>query len=362
MAGDKDAPLVGDKPSEKTPLTGSSSSGKGNLASLEGTQKQIATLAAIFALVSIAVTKTQITAALLRFPTSGFPTAYSLWTCVVTCVLLVPFFLMKPSSFTVPSKQMAPTLGLIVLFMVVDLGFTNIALAKISTALQQCIASTNPFWTIVLETILHQRLQHPVTYLTVTLVVVGAVLASLGDGTKHDSLGLAAACAAVLCSATKYVLTHKAFQAFKGEMSSMCLLFWVDLLMAPIFLIWTIVNGELVSMFTISFADVQTFWLMTGTAGLGGVRALTQFVVLALVTATSMSTANIFTQILNICLSLVLQTAEVPITAPLVCGIVMVMAVSAFYAFIKSYKPFLPMVDKCFGCAEKPEKEATSGV
>jgi len=360
MASGAAAPLVGDKPSEKTPLTGSSSSGgKGSLASLEGAQKQVATVFAIFALVAIAVTKTQITAALLRFPTSGFPTAYSLWTCVVTCVLLVPFFLIKPSSFAVPTKEMIPVLATIILFMTFDLGFTNIALAKISTALQQCIASTNPFWTIVLETILHQKLQHAVTYITVTLVVVGSVLASLGDGSKHDPIGLAAACAAVLCSATKYVLTHKAFSAFKGHMGALALLFWVDLLMAPIFLVWTIINGELVSMFSISFADVQTFWLMTGTAGMGGLRALTQFIVLALVTATSMSTANIFTQVLNICLSLVLQTAEITITVPLMIGIGMVMVFSAFYAFIKGYKPFLPAVDKCFGCA-KPD-EAPSG-
>ena len=72
---------------------------------------------------------------------------------------------------------MAGTLLTIVFFTAFDLAFTNIALARISTALQQCIAATNPFWTIMLETALYQRFQHPVTYLTVALLVVGAGLA-----------------------------------------------------------------------------------------------------------------------------------------------------------------------------------------
>merc|ERR1719478_1464265 len=108
-------------------------------------------MASLFALVSMAVVKTQLTAALFRTSTAGYPTAYSFWSCIVTVLLLVPYFLVRPSSFGFPTRPMAGTLFLIVAFTSFDLGFTNIALARISTALQQCVAATNPFWSIIFE-------------------------------------------------------------------------------------------------------------------------------------------------------------------------------------------------------------------
>ena len=98
---------------------------------------------------------------------------------------------------------------------------------------------------------------------------------------------------------------------------------------------------------------------LAGTAALGGVRALTQYVVLVFVSATSMSTANIFTQILNICFSLVLQSDEIDVTAALIAGIITVVTFSSMYAFIKAYKPLLPWLDATLGCAAKREDEPT---
>jgi hypothetical protein len=299
----------------------------------------------IAALVSVAVLKTQLTAFLFR--SSNFPTAYSFWSCLVTCVMLVPIFVLSPlfnkSTWSWPQQSMATNFALIVFFTAFDLGFTNIALANISTALQQCIASTNPFWTIVIETALYQRWQHALVYFAVIGLVSGAALASLGSDATGNPGGVIAAVVAVLCSASKYVFTHKAFRTFKGEMGALALLFWVDLFMMPIYIVWVTANGEL----TGYFAEVRSasdFWQMTGTAALGGVRALTQYVVLIFVSATSMSTANIFTQILNIIISIPLQNT--PVSAELGAGIALVVFFSGFYALTKSNRQVLAAFDE----------------
>ena len=150
--------------------------------------------ASLFALVSIAVLKTQLTAYL--FSSGPYPTAYSLWSCVMTCVLLLPFLVgpcIMPKGLTIgernipfpqtwgyprldnkpmsalllnltsphlaalaasppllshtlhlsPLSLAVRNLALIVSFTALDLGFTNIALSQISTSIQQCIAATN---------------------------------------------------------------------------------------------------------------------------------------------------------------------------------------------------------------------------
>jgi hypothetical protein len=102
------------------------------------------------ALVGVGVLKTQLTARLFHIGHQP-PTAYSLYSCIVVCCMLVPIFVVRPSYWAVPKREMARHLSLIVFFTALDLGFTNIALSELSTALQQCIASTNPFWTILIE-------------------------------------------------------------------------------------------------------------------------------------------------------------------------------------------------------------------
>jgi len=333
------------KSSEGTPLVASADPDEKTYS------EKLQTAGSLVMLVAIAVVKTQLTAFL--FKSSAYPTAYSLYSCIVTDVLLVPIFIIKPSQFAVPSMAMAPTLGLIILFTSVDLGGTNIALANISTALQQCIAATNPFWAIIIESMLYQRTQHVLVYGSVVTLVGGAILTSLGAVTKLSTYGVVAAVVAVVASASKYVFTHSAFKKFQGQLGALALLFWVDLLMIPIYVVWTLANGELQAMLPV-LTDLATFWQMTGTAALGGVRAHTQYVVLIFVSATSMSSANIFTQILNIVISIPLQhTATTP---ALVGGIAVVVGASVFYTFLKTNKSFLAAFDEALGFVPKSVK------
>jgi len=356
----KAEPLVGGKPKEGTPLLGGSS----KLTTADDVEKtpkeKMQTILAIVALVGIAVIKTQLTASL--FSHAPQPTAYGLWTCVVTCLLLVPFFLLVPGSFAVPKREMVYVLSLIVFFTALDLGATNIALSLISTALQQCIASTNPFWSIFIETAIYKKWQHWLVYLTVGTLCVGAALAALGsDITRISTFGVASAVVAVVSSASKGAFTHKAFQAFKKDLGPLALLFWVDLLMIPFYLIPAIINGELVALTEHALSDGGFFGVMTFIAALGGVRALTQFVVLLFVSATSMSTANLTTQQLNILVSFTpINTGpHPPVTGLLISGIAITLSVSSFYAYIKAHRPFLAKVDEVLpACAPKKEAES----
>merc|ERR1719424_1190670 len=202
-------------------------------------------------LIGTAVLKTQLTAVL--FSGAKFPTAYSFYSCIVTCAMLVPVFILFPSQWGVPILEMftAPSysLTLIVLFTSFDLGLTNIALSELSTALQQCIAATNPFWTLMIESLLYRKFQHAIIYVAVLGVVLGAVLTSVSDIDKLSFAGVSAAVGAVLCSASKYVFAHAAFRKYKGVMGPLALLFWVDILMVPIYIVWVLANGELRRLF-----------------------------------------------------------------------------------------------------------------
>eukprot|EP00322_Chrysochromulina_rotalis_P028064 CAMPEP_0115857518 /NCGR_PEP_ID=MMETSP0287-20121206/15616_1 /TAXON_ID=412157 /ORGANISM="Chrysochromulina rotalis, Strain UIO044" /LENGTH=334 /DNA_ID=CAMNT_0003311739 /DNA_START=44 /DNA_END=1048 /DNA_ORIENTATION=+ len=322
---------------EGSPLVGKEASEQTN-----GFNERLMTASAVTFLITIMVIKTQLTAYL--FSMSTFPTAYSFYSCIVTELLLIPAFLIKPSTWGVPIKEMflAPTysLTLIVVFTTFDLAFTNIALANISITLQQCIAATNPFWTLCIESFLHRKWQHPLVYGVVVGVVVGAVFVAIGDVKRINVLGVIAACIAVLCSSSKAAFTHSAFKKYKSHLGALALLFWVDLLMMPIFIPWVLISGELVALFESNMSAVQ--WLQfTGTAALGGVRALSQFLVLSLVTATSTSIVNIFALVFNILLSSLWQPLEA--TPFMIVGVIMVPVFTALYTWFKQDKT------ACFG-------------
>lgn len=308
--------------------------------------------AALATLVVIVVLKVQMTS--LLFSTAKYPTAYSLHSCIVTCALLVPIFLAYPSKWAVPTLDMftgpSYALTLIIVFLTLDMGFTNIAISELNLALQQCIAATVPFWTVIIESLKNNKWQHLIIYLTVSGVVVGTILTVAGQMEPPSPWGLFAAVAAVLSSASKSVFTHAAFKQFKAKLPSLAMLFWLDVLMSPIFLIWALSNGELVALFK-SGMSASAWFQFTLTAALGGVRALAGFFLLILTSATSMSIGNVVTQQLNIIIASIWQNAG---TNPvLIVGLILTMGFAAFYVYLKNDKA------ACFGIMlkkEEPEK------
>ena len=205
------------------------------------------------ALVSVAVLKTQLTANIFHNGSGpATPTAFSLLSTVVTTLILIPVFCGWRSQWTMLSWRMLwPDVAIIVAFTAADLGFTNIALSQLSVAVQQCIASTNPALTVLIESVYQRRLQHWVIYVVLLLLVTGAVLATkFSAATEVTGWGVLTACIAVSCSASKYVFAHGIMKKYKGALGSLALLFWLDVLMVPIYLVWTSANGELVAFFS----------------------------------------------------------------------------------------------------------------
>jgi predicted histidine transporter YuiF (NhaC family) len=99
-------------------------------------------------------------------------------------------------------------------------------------------------------------------------------------------------------------------------------------------------NGEIIMVFEANMNATEWF-RFTGTAALGGVRALAQFFVLSYTTATTMSVANTFALVLNIVISLIWQDEEDDEENEgeiilLYAGIGVVILFSAFYAYLKS--------------------------
>lgn len=318
------------------------------------------TAAAVGSLVAVAVFKTQITAAL--FTTVHAPTAFSMLSCVVTCIMLVPCFLVWRSQWAVVTWSMFwPELAIVTLFTAIDLAMSNVALAELSTALFQCIAATNPAMTALIEGVYQRKRQHWAVYATLVGLVAGAVMANAGsDRSRVTTYGLVAAFLQVVCSATKYVFAHGILKKQKGKLGSLALLFWLDLFMIPIYVPYVWASGEAALVFGTARPARQWLEILV-IAGIGGARALTQFVVLMYVSATSMSSANIFTQVLNILISLPAQhTAVGPL---LVLGICCTVGSSAVYAYFKSSKEALARLDEQLpACAERSGAEGAKSL
>jgi hypothetical protein len=337
------------KPTEATPLV----AGDEDLSPEEAAKKRLYTTLSIVFMISVAVTKTQLTAFL--FSSSSYPTAYSLYSCIVTCVMIIPFFVFNPAKYwRLPTKQMlSGEMSMIILFTTLDLGMTNVALSQIPTALQACIAATNPFWTVWIESLVYKRMAHWLVYVIVSCITCGAVFVSLGAVDRATVVGVSAAIIGVLCSANKTIFVHKAFKVYQKDLGPLALLFWIDTFMVPIFFVWLGIayaagNHEIVDMSEETFTSTSVFWQMTGTAALGGVRALSQYILLVFISATSMSVTNVFTQVLNILVAIPIQHTTV--TPFLGAGVSIVCTFAPSYAFIKMNKGVLKSVDDALPC------------
>jgi len=330
-------PLVaGPAPAESTPLVPTKGGEEDEPTS--GMAYNLKVTGALGTLIAIVVLKVQMTSML--FSTANYPTAYSLWSCIVTCLMLVPVFLLYPSKWAVPTKEMflgpSYALTLIIVFLCADMGFTNSAIAELNLALQQCIAATVPFWTVIIESLKNNKWQHPLIYMVVSVVVVGTVLTVMGQMEPPSTWGLVAAVLAVLSSASKSVFTHAAFMQYKKQLPSMAMLFWLDVLMAPIFIVWSLSNGELQALLT-SGMDLTAWMQFTLTAALGGVRALAGFFLLILTSPTSNAIGNVITQQINIILAATV-TANTGFNPMLTTGLALTMVFAAIYVWLKNDK------------------------
>lgn len=111
--------------------------------------------------VAVCVVRTLTSKALLV--AAPMPIALSALSLGVTCICMVPVFLIYPKHWGIPDfNKNGPGLALVVILLSLDMVFTNSAVALLSVPLQQCILALNPTVTAALESVVRRKLKHPV--------------------------------------------------------------------------------------------------------------------------------------------------------------------------------------------------------
>jgi len=329
-------------PDEKTPLAGSEAEEAEKKA--QAKKEFIGAFLSICLLVSVACSKTLLTKQL--FASVSTPVAFSALSAIATVICLVPVFLIFPKQWAglKADSEILVGFGVVCLFVATDMGCTNTAVLLLSVALQQCILATSPFWTVIIESIVKKKAQHPLIYVTISLLVAGAIFTNLGSSaTETNPVGIAMMMVAVLASSTKNVFIKKTLDATKKHYSSLAFLFWLDNFILLILVPWSIINGE-ASILLFQARPLGEWVQLVATAAFGGVRALSQFMVLAYASATTLSTASLTTQTLTILLSIpIFHTA---LTTYMVIGISITLSASALYTYFKISKVLEPKKEK----------------
>ena len=78
---------------------------------------------------------------------------------------------------------------MVCVLVALDLALTNIAVALLAVAIQQCIVATNPAFTVTIESIVRKKLAHPAIYLVIALLCCGPIVAQVRRGTRCDAVG-----------------------------------------------------------------------------------------------------------------------------------------------------------------------------
>ena len=111
--------------------------------------------------IGVAVLKTMLTKTLLN--SASTPVALSAMSCIVTCIMLIPIFLYKPSTWGVLNwRKNGMGFFMVTVLVTLDLAFTNIAVSLLSVSIQQTLLAVNPAATVIIEGIVRRKLAHPV--------------------------------------------------------------------------------------------------------------------------------------------------------------------------------------------------------
>jgi len=270
---------------------------------------------------------------------SSAPVALSAMSCIVTCIMLVPIFIVSPKSFGLLDwRKNGPGFALVTVLVALDLAFTNISMNLLSVSIQQCILAINPATTVIIESIFRRKLAHPVIYMTVLVLCVGPVIANLGVPAGQLSIGgIIAQIVGVFNSSCKYVFAHSVMQACKKDLGSFAFLFWLDLATLIILVPWAFIDHSFFHLFSSihSGADVGR---LIGTSILGGMRFFSQLVVLRVTTPTNLACANIGFQAISIYLSMAVFPGQQKITPFLIAGTVLTLLTSGVYTYWKISK------------------------
>ena len=302
-------------------------------AASEGGKQGRATIAFCF-LTFVAVTKTILTKSVfLRTPQ---PIAYSVLSCFVTALCMLPIFACLRDTFRHPARHMLRGLTLVSIAIAIDLACTNVAIALLSVALQQCIRAASPAATILLETFYSKTCRHPLMYVVVLLLCSGPVLAQMGSRPyDYTWPGVISMCIAVVAGAFKYVLAHALIKEYRTSLGTLSFTFWVEIIVGLMLVPWAVASGEVFALATNPYSRAD--WaLLLFTAAYGGVRIYSQFALLEYTSATTLAMANVAIQSGTIAASVVLFGTE--LTFYLGWGIGATLLFSAIYTWLNVSK------------------------
>lgn len=330
-------------PKESTPLDPGAKAVKGEdvdkAVSEHFSTSKLAAPLAILLYIAVATTKTLTTKVLLM--SIKAPVALSAWSSFITCLCCVPVFIARPSTWGVPHAQNYRGLTLVVVLLSLDMAFTNIAVSMLAVAIQQCLLAVNPTVTVILESIVHKKLNHPMIYLLVLLLCVGPVItnmAAASNSLQLSAMGIIFQLLGVLASSLKYIFAHSVMRECKRDIGSpFAFLFWLDILSLVILVPWAFLDDA--EMYKLMAGQQSALdWLkLIGNSAMGGLRFFTQLLVLRYSTPTNLSVANVGFQACSIYLSL-WMFHDTEVTPLLLVGTLLTITLSLIYPLVKSSK------------------------
>eukprot|EP00954_Amorphochlora_amoebiformis_P029006 1392527-Amorphochlora_amoeboformis.AAC.2 len=138
----------------------------------------------VVALVVVAVTKTLWTKAMFSTLEFHFPVTSCIISCVVTVLVLLPFFLLGGARLLpIPAKHRT-MFAVITLFTTADLACMNLGLDLLSVSVQQALNATTPAAVILFELILYRKVRSVWVYLPFIPLIAGSVLTTVTSGER----------------------------------------------------------------------------------------------------------------------------------------------------------------------------------
>lgn len=255
--------------------------------------------------------------------------AFSALSCATTVLCMICVFIFEPGTLATPDVASGPALLVITIFSTIDLGCTNAAIARLPAATQQVLAALNPIFTITIESVLGCQLKHPLLYLSVFALTVGAAFVADSQLITHggseyvstgsEGTGVLLMIIAVMSSALKYVLLRKLSVRTKHQVGTVSFVFWVDMIAFVVLSSIAIVSGEFDTLIQSLLDAPNTLMLSIGTfisSSLGGLRLFTEIFALRFVAAIDLSAAKSLASVLFIVISLFVPGEVVNAHAP----------------------------------------------
>jgi len=292
--------------------------------------------ASVFMYGCVVIGKTLLTKLCFAGYSFDYPITFSLFSCLTTMVACAVVFATGKAQFTMLPVHHLRGFLQISLLTALDMGFTNWSLTLISITLQMTIKAAIPAIVVTYERLVLNKVHTRMAYLSLSPLVLGAVLVGLGSGdADYNFTGCVLMIIATFASSIKMVTTHSVIRQVRSEMGMVSFLFWLELAMVPILLPWAWGNGEISTLNQWDQYNEPTAWVfILVVAVIGGLRAYVQNLVLKYNSALTLAAANILIQALTIVVSIFVFNTETSVELDL--GIIISLAGYATYTMQKT--------------------------